>query len=190
MPYMAPTEVMMLGRVQPPLRQGYLNPPRTTPSFPQNLLRQTMMGGLGKLGVLTGLGAPTDPNQLAVPVAIETYDQIGAPFPGQSVATDPAPIATPLQPNGQVVHATDGTARPAGYDMHSVWSHVGAERRGTIFGIASLALISGVISGIHGWNRDKTSIAAWGWFTLGSMFPVITPVVAIAQGYGKRRGRR
>lgn len=184
---MPPTKVMMLGRIQPPLRQGYLNPPRTSPTFPQNLLRQTMLGGLGATGrALSGLGmAPTPtPDQLAIPMVEATYDNVGKPFPGQSAGgTPPAAFGTPMADAGVV------TAEPASW-VHDVY-HGGTQYKSAMLGYMSLSLISGVLSAIHGWKRDKTSIAAWGWFTLGSMFPVITPVVALSQGFAKpRRGRR
>lgn len=41
-------------------------------------------------------------------------------------------------------------------------------------------------SAYHGYKRNKsTGWAVW-WGFMGLMLPVITPVVAIAQGYGKR----
>ena len=62
---MEPTEVMMLGKLgagpkrrvgavttaafgrDPQWRTTFMNPPPTTPQFPQNLMRQTVMNGLG-----------------------------------------------------------------------------------------------------------------------------------------------
>ena len=42
------------------------------------------------------------------------------------------------------------------------------------------------VSAYHGYKRNKST--GWGvwWGFMGLLFPVITPVVAIAQGYGKR----
>jgi len=54
-------------------------------------------------------------------------------------------------------------------------------------------------SAFHGYRRHNGSVgAAIGWGLLGGLFPVITPAVAFAQGFGqpkpvksnKRRGKR
>lgn len=131
---MAETEYMQLGRirsssrrafgaVQPRISVNYWNPPRTTPQYPQNLLRQTTMNGL------RGLGALND--------AVEY------------------PI-------------------------------------GSAIGFTMLSLASGIASAYHGSRRYPRRVwPAVGWGVMGMIFPVITPVVAVAQGYGKpRRGRR
>lgn len=49
-----------------------------------------------------------------------------------------------------------------------------------------LAVASAAASGYHGIKRHRGSVG-WGvaWFFLGGMFPVLTPVVAVAQGYAK-----
>lgn len=51
---------------------------------------------------------------------------------------------------------------------------------------ASITLASAVVSGYHGTRRNGGSIF-WGvtWFGLGAVFPVVTPVVALAQGLGE-----
>ena len=56
-----------------------------------------------------------------------------------------------------------------------------------VWGIISAA--SAGVSGYHGFRRNNS--AGWGiaWFILGGLFPVITPTVAFAQGFGKRKGR-
>ena len=58
-------------------------------------------------------------------------------------------------------------------------------RTATIWGI--LATASGAASAYHGYRRnDSVGWALW-WFLMGSMFPVITPTIAVAQGFGKPR---
>jgi len=48
--------------------------------------------------------------------------------------------------------------------------------------------VSAIVSGIHGYRRNHESWgAALGWAALGFLFPVITPVVALAQGYAKEK---
>ena len=53
-----------------------------------------------------------------------------------------------------------------------------------------IALASAAASGYHGVKRHRGSVA-WGaaWFLLGGVFPVLTPVVAVAQGYAKPMAR-
>lgn len=60
------------------------------------------------------------------------------------------------------------------------------ENKATILG--ALAVASAAASAYHGTRRNKS--IWWGavWFGLGLTFPVFTPVVALAQGYGKPRG--
>jgi len=51
-----------------------------------------------------------------------------------------------------------------------------------------LAVTSAIVSGYHGVKRHHGSVG-WGivWFGLGGLFPVITPTIAFAQGYGKAK---
>lgn len=50
-----------------------------------------------------------------------------------------------------------------------------------------LSAVSSGLSGYHGYKRNGGSVG-WGvaWFLLGGLFPIITPTVAFAQGFGKR----
>lgn len=49
-----------------------------------------------------------------------------------------------------------------------------------------LSIASAAASGFHGVRRHNGSVG-WGiwWFLMGGLFPVITPVVAVAQGFAK-----
>lgn len=43
-----------------------------------------------------------------------------------------------------------------------------------------------VVSAVHGYKRHNGSVgAAVGWGVLGGIAPVVTPVVALAEGYGE-----
>lgn len=53
----------------------------------------------------------------------------------------------------------------------------------TIWGVVALA--SAAASGFHGYKRNQSVGWGVGWFMLGGLFPVITPVIAVAQGYAK-----
>jgi hypothetical protein len=50
-----------------------------------------------------------------------------------------------------------------------------------------LTLASAVLSAFHGARRNNSVVwGAW-WFLMGSTFPIFTPVIALAQGFGKRK---
>lgn len=53
----------------------------------------------------------------------------------------------------------------------------------------ALSLVSAAASAFHGYRRNQSIGWAVWWFFMGSIFPVFTPVIAIAQGYGKRKGQ-
>lgn len=52
----------------------------------------------------------------------------------------------------------------------------------------ALTLASGAASAYHGYKRNQSVGWAVGWFLLGTIFPIITPTIALAQGFGKRKG--
>jgi len=54
-----------------------------------------------------------------------------------------------------------------------------------IYGVLTVA--SAAVSGVHGYRRNDS--IGWGlaWFVLGGIFPIVTPVIAVAQGYGRRK---
>lgn len=64
--------------------------------------------------------------------------------------------------------------------------------------MTAVSIVSSAASAYHGYKRNDSVGWAVAWGLLGAAFPVITPVVAVAQGYGKRarpglrglRGRR
>lgn len=49
----------------------------------------------------------------------------------------------------------------------------------------ALSIVSSAASAYHGYKRNNSVGWAVVWGLLGAGFPVITPVVAVAQGYGK-----
>jgi hypothetical protein len=61
--------------------------------------------------------------------------------------------------------------------------------RGTAIGWGLVSTVSAGASLYHGYRRNNS--LGWGllWGLMGSMFPVVTPVVAMAQGYGKPKRR-
>lgn len=53
-----------------------------------------------------------------------------------------------------------------------------------IWGLLSTASMAA--SAYHGYKRNQSIGWAVVWGLLGGLFPVITPAIAVAQGYGKR----
>ena len=51
----------------------------------------------------------------------------------------------------------------------------------------ALAAVSSAASAYHGYKRNKSVGWALWWGFAGGLAPVITPVIAIAQGFGKPR---
>lgn len=54
----------------------------------------------------------------------------------------------------------------------------------TLWALTSTASMAA--SAYHGYKRNKSIGWAVVWGLLGGIFPVITPVIAVAQGFGKR----
>jgi hypothetical protein len=170
MPYMAPTEIMTLGRLgaafEPMVRTNWMGQPRrVTPQQPQNLLRQTTLGGLfGTARLLHGLGA--------------VGDQVLA-----TSASDP------------MVDVTQSSGDPVAMNLPGLptfpWQKSSPTvQLGAVIATAALSLVSAGISAYHGYRRDRSVMAGVGWGFMGAIFPVVTPIVSIAQGYARPRGRR
>jgi len=49
------------------------------------------------------------------------------------------------------------------------------------------ALASSVAGAYHGYKRNQSVGWALWWSAMGGMFPIITPVIAVAQGFGKKK---
>jgi hypothetical protein len=53
-----------------------------------------------------------------------------------------------------------------------------------------LAVASSAACAYHGYKRNNGSVGwAIGWWLLGGLLPVVAPVIAVAQGYAKPKGR-
>lgn len=59
----------------------------------------------------------------------------------------------------------------------------GSSKTAIIYGV--LSTISMAASVYHGYRRNNSLRWALGWGLLGGLFPVITPTIALAQGFGK-----
>lgn len=54
---------------------------------------------------------------------------------------------------------------------------------GAVFGV--LSTVSMAASAYHGYKRNESVGWALWWGLMGALFPVITPVIGVAQGFGK-----
>lgn len=65
------------------------------------------------------------------------------------------------------------------------------ENRSIAAAWVGVAAVSSVASAYHGYRRHRGSVgAAVGWGLLGFVFPIITPVVALAEGYAQPKVSR
>ncbi len=73
---------------------------------------------------------------------------------------------------------------------HTAYHHVGAEAS-TSNGAGAWSLVGWAAVGAsayHGYKRNHSVGWAIGWAIAGAFAPIITVPVAIAQGFGKRKG--
>lgn len=179
---MRETEVLLLGKTRgfgalpPQLRVRQLTSRRVTPQQPQNLFRAATLNGLRAttlmLGGLSGADDVLDPGAAQAEANAALANDQRQTVVGQDVVIPGQP--TPYDRGRIDAYTEVGTAAVEGATKAlKVW--------------IPLSLLSGALSAWHGYKRDRTAIAGWGWFTLGTMFPLITPAVAVAQGFGKSR---
>jgi hypothetical protein len=55
---------------------------------------------------------------------------------------------------------------------------------------AALSIVSGALSTYHGYKRNESIGWALVWGFFGSIAPIVTPVVAFSQGFGKRKVKK
>lgn len=51
----------------------------------------------------------------------------------------------------------------------------------------ALSTVSGGLSAFHGYRRNESIPWAIVWGLMGGLFPIFTPVIAVAQGFGKKK---
>lgn len=163
------TEVITLGRVlgsalQPSLTMQWLRPQVATPQEPQNLPRPTLQNG------------PTVPSALAGRVVENlslgnVYKVMGMLGQGEAAA----PYTPP----------TDALAPPAGSAQQEL-----ARFSTTAMKVGfALGALSAAASAYHGYKRNNSLGWAIAWAAAGGFFPLITPAIGLAQGWGKRKQR-
>lgn len=69
----------------------------------------------------------------------------------------------------------------SGVDQYAAWVQT---PQGIAYGV--IATASMAVSAYHGYKRNNSVGWALVWGAFGAVFPVITPVIAVAEGYGKR----
>jgi len=210
-PHMQPTRVMTLGNLGSSYGYGgnygprmgaiyaYPNRNNAVPSMrglgaiymqptgrQPNILKQTMMSGLGRTGrFMMGLGdLIEDPNQSDAPgEAVIAAGQASGALSrevGQSVANPNMAMAANDSWMSQTLDL------PGTY-LDNTW----VAKKGSLAALGTVSMISALVSAYHGYRRDRGSIgSAVGWFVLGAAFPIITPAVAFMAkpGFAKPRG--
>lgn len=133
--------------------------------------------------------------QLQGDTAIATGDNLDAEIDG-FLLRSPSPSATSV---GEFLRLYDGSSRDEvarrliarGVSSSAVsgaltWLDASSKiNTSKIWG--ALSVVSGAASAYHGYRRNQS--IGWGvwWFIMGSVFPVITPAIGLAQGFGKRK---
>jgi hypothetical protein len=142
----------------------------------------------GWMGLGSNLGAMTDEevDDLAFRLAEVTFAGDAADIfrviPSAADRARVAQAALSLGGNPSVIQwGHDQANRESGFrsEMKS------ARKYGTIWGLVSTASMAA--SAYHGYKRnEKVRWALW-WGFMGALFPVITPAIGLAQGFGKRK---
>lgn len=140
----------------------------------------------------TGLGQTMVPAGTPCPSGMIRPDAGWTPIIGanQCVPTNWNPTDAQIQA-WMTLRANASAGHPATLDQY-----LGTVR----WGVVAVWGASIVASAIHGYKRHNGSVgAAIGWGVMGGVVPVITPIVALAEGYGqplpvtanrRRRSRR
>lgn len=102
---------------------------------------------------------------------ITSFLQLFADSQAQSDAAA-ALVAAGISPT-TVASATTFLSSTSGLTASTIWG--------------ALTVASAAASGYHGYRRNQSIGWASFWFLMGGIFPVFTPVIALAQGFGKRK---
>lgn len=86
--------------------------------------------------------------------------------------------ASPVRPSGALeVVQTNPYLNPDG------------STNGVAVAWTAVSTVSMAACAYHGYKRNEDIAWAIWWGFMGGFFPIITPTIAVAQGYGKREGR-
>jgi hypothetical protein len=174
-----PAHVLTLGRTRPRRHIGlaavqiepqwtinYMTPP-TSPAQPQNLLRATLQNGPHALGN-AAMNVVEDGSLGNFGKVMRALGQDnGAQANGNANGNVMVPLGPPA--NGAVNGNANGkkmVPAPGWY-----WA---------------LSAGSSAASAYHGYRRNQSVGWALWWALMGGMFPLVTPAIGLAQGWGKR----
>jgi len=93
---------------------------------------------------------------------------------------------------GEDIQAPRGTRTMPYYFPvgHTAYNHVGADDNGN--GVSTAGKLLGTVAvaaaAYHGYRRTGSIGWTIGWAVVGALFPIIAIPVAVAQGYGKKKG--
>ena len=156
-----------------------------SPGQPQNLPRPTLQNGPHAFGSLT--------RTVGNVVEVSTLGNLGKVSRMLGAADDGLPVDVPAAPDAADVYRSD----PAYYPGRGPYAQ--AVRQGWLTPdqadlykkIAVVMLIvrpiSSAASAYHGYKRNNSIGWALWWSVMGGMFPIITPTIGLAQGWGKRK---
>jgi len=114
-------------------------------------------------GLISGAGGASMVSFIQIENAMSVLDKTSAKMLGQFL------IAKGVSASS--VNTAFKNAFPTPSSGRSIW--------------AVLATASAAASAYHGYIRNDSIGWALVWFMLGGLFPVITPVIAVAQGFGQ-----
>jgi hypothetical protein len=161
-----------------------------SPQQPQNLPRPTLQNGphalgrvlgnvveisaLGNLGkVASMLGDAPQPPPPVDPVLVDAPVSPAPPHPNPMMVD--APVYDARDPYAPMVE--QGWLTPGQADAYRTWAKI----------MVFVRPVSAAASAYHGYRRNNSLGWALGWGILGGLFPLITPTIGLAQGWGKRK---
>lgn len=118
---------------------------------------------------------------MQLPNSLRTLQATHRPLPGFETFGQAAAytVARVVMPQAKVsvapAVAPAGAVVAAQYQPSPIW--------------AMLSAVSAGASAFHGYRRNQSVGWAVAWGAAGAAFPIITPAIAIAQGFGKRAKR-
>lgn len=156
-----------------------------SPQQPQNLPRPTLQNGPHALGRLTRtVGNVVEVAALGnlgkVMGMLGAVDDAPQPPPPADAMAEPAgPMATPNYGNDPYAPLVDqGWMTPGQVEAYKTWAKI----------MVFVRPISSTASAYHGYKRHGGSIGwAIGWAFMGALFPLLTPTIGYAQGWGTRK---
>ena len=177
------TTVMTLGRLgraglQPQLQYNPFPLPRTaSPSQQQNLPRPTLQNG------------PTAFGRIGRTIEISSLGNLGKVARALGVAPGQEEVIPQLQEQGQLMEQNQDPYVPETPQQIERQTRSNMVEAALAWNRLSwyLAPVSAAASAYHGYRRNDSVGWAAVWGLMGGLFPLMTPAVGAAQGWGKRK---